>query len=580
MRDIVLAVSPRPLASTRRLNCHRRADQFVYWSEGGFEDERCIVLLHGDLYGRGGAAADVAPVYGREGERCFESLEGDFGIILYDKARGCVLAGRDRFGVKSLFFMQSGGGFVASCSVPAIFGLFPEAKAVSLRKNLFYVGSHYRHIDAFPEETFFKDVQALRQGHYVLWDEGGVRKGPYWRLETMDLRGKSRQELAREYLALLEDSVRARLAKSSRPVFMLSSGMDSSSVAALAARELGGKVPVMTTVFEEDTEYNEAREIVPVAEKVGSEWHKLTVRGDGILGDIEGILREANGPFYTITQFMHYHLSRAARERGFESLFGGLGGDEANCGEIEEYLFYFADLRLLGEEARLREDIEGWARYHSHPLYPKSAAILEAYFKKHIDFGKPGEYSIDKGRFDRYFHVFNKDFRDAHYSVPVLERPYKSYLLNRLHQDLFAETIPCVLAAEEFNLDKFGLSGRYPYFDHKVMRYGFSIPVTMKYVQGGTKAVLREAMMGILPDETLGSFHKKGWNAPFNEWLKTHLKAPICDILGAPMPRQREIYDLAALNRLLEEHLQGRANHMMLFWQFLNYEKWYAIHFS
>ncbi len=63
----------------------------------------------------------------------------------------------------------------------------------------------------------------------------------------------------------------------------------------------------------------------------------------------------------------------------------------------------------------------------------------------------------------------------------------------------------------------------------------------MKYVHGGTKAVAREALRGILPAAVLDNFKKKGWNAPFDEWLKTYLSGPVADILGAPTARQRAI---------------------------------------
>ncbi|MFA6317102.1 MAG: asparagine synthase-related protein [Elusimicrobiota bacterium] len=579
MTDILFAVSRSPLSAPAGLRCLEARGRFFYWTGNAFENAGYVVLLYGDLYGDAVTPESVIAAYERHGESCFDGLDGDFSIILYDKAADRVVAGRDKFGVKSLFYVQEDGLFAASNRAAALAALRPQAVRPNLRRNLFYVASHYRHIDAAAEETFYEGVFAVRQGCALVFQNWTLSKSAYWRLGLMDLSGKDKACLADDFRGLLRDSVARRLSRSKNPVFMVSSGVDSSGVAALASAILGRKVPLITTVFEEDTEYNEAAEIVPLADKVASVWHKLTVKGDGILGDVERILQTANGPYYTITQLMHYYLCREARERGYDSVFGGLGGDEASCGEIEEYLFYFADLRLRGERERLAEDMKGWIEYHSHPLYPKSMEVLEAFFKKHIDFSRPGRYRLDMERFERYFHVFRKDFREAYFRVPELDFPYASYLRNKLHQDLFSEVIPCVLRAEENNLDLFGLAGRLPYMDARVMTYGFSIPLSQKYVHGGTKAVAREAMKGILPDAVLNNFKKKGWNAPFDAWLKTYLSGSVADILGSPTARQRSIYDLEAVRRLWDEHLNGRKNHMLFFWQFLNYEKWFSMKF-
>lgn len=580
MTAILFAVSSRRIEASGTLRCLERAGRYLYWSADAFENAGYVALVYGDLYGDDASPERVVAAYERRGEECFAGLDGDFAIILYDKARDRVVAARDKFGVKSLFYLHEDGCFALSNRTAALAGFRPEARRPNPRKNLFFVGSHYRHIDALAEETFFEGIHAVRQAHAVVFHDGAVENLPYWRLELIDLAGKDKAAVAGEFRELLRSSVARRLARSRNPVFMVSSGLDSSGVAALASGILGRKVPLITTVFDEDTEYNEAADIVPLAGRIASVWHKLTVKGDGILGDVERILETANGPYYTITQLMHYYLCREAKERGYDSVFGGLGGDEANCGEIEEYLFYFADLERRGERERLAADMEGWVKYHSHPLYPKSRAVLEAFFRKHIDFDHPGRYSLDVERFERYFHVFKRDFRDAHFSAPALEFPYPSYLRNKLHQDLFSEVIPCVLRAEENNLDMFGLAGRLPYMDAGVMTCGFSIPLSMKYVHGGTKAVAREALRDVLPGEVLGNFRKKGWNAPFDEWLKIYLSGPVADILGAPTARQRAIYDLEAVRRLLGEHLDGRKNHMLFFWQFLNYEKWYSMNFG
>lgn len=555
--------------------------RYIYHSFGQ-ECVHYISLFYGDVYSwdvKNCTHETIVNSFEKNGIDFLANLDGDFSLILFDKKNEILYGAVDKFGLKSLFYYKDEAKIFISNRISTIYKLNIIEKKPNTRKNFLFVGSHYRHIDAIPEETFYGDIFRIKQHSYIKHQNNFLEIDSYWDLALIDLSKKTKEELKKEYLDLLRESVRQRLAHSRNPAFMVSSGMDSSGVAVLASEILGQKITMLTTVFGEDTEYNEANEIEPLANKIAKEWHKFVIDPTSIQEVIYEIVMESDEPFYTVTQLMHYYLSKEVARLGFDTLFGGLGGDEANCGEIEEYLFYFADLKYRGDESRLEEDIDGWIKYHGTSQYPKSYDIAHEYFEKHIDFSREGKNLLDYDRYSKYFTIFKDDFYNANFFAPELEHPYKSYLRNKLHQDLFSEAIPCVLKAEDFSLSKFDLSARMPYFNDKVMQYGFSIPIKYKYKQGCNKAILREAMCGILPDETVENCIKKGWNAPFGEWIKKFLKEKIEEIINNPTQRQIEIYKLDIINTLLDEHLSGKTNHMMFFWQFLNYEMWYGINF-
>lgn len=546
-----------------------------------YEDDNFIVCFNGDVYSSNiNSVKDLCAMYEANSNNFLKLLDADFSLVLYDKKKDLLFGAVDKFGLKALYYNKNDDYVAFSDRILSFYKYLPIKKEPNSKKNLLYVGSHYRHIDAIEHETFYKDIFAIKHHCCMKLSNNGCEVQSYWDLELIDLSKKTKEELKKEYLSILRESVKRRLAKSKKPAFMVSSGMDSSGVAALASEILGEKVTFFTTVFSEDTEYNEADDIEPLAEKIAKEWHKLSIDSNGIVETILEVLKEADEPFYTVTQLMHYYLSKEVSKLGFDTLFGGLGGDEANCGEIEEYLFYFADLKSRGKEGKLKSDIEGWAQYHGTPIYPKSYEIAHDYFSKYINFEKAGENIFDFERYHRYMNVFNTNFYKANFVMPKLAHPYSSYLRNKLYQDLFSEAIPCVLKAEAFNLSKFNLSARMPYFNEEVMQYGFSIPIEYKYKNGCNKALLREAMKGVLPDETLDNCIKKGWNAPFGDWIKAFLSETVKTIIHNPSERQQEIYNLQKIDQLLTEHLSGNANHMMFFWQFLNYELWYGIHFG
>ena len=565
----------------------QNGDRFLGFSQPLQLDGPLHILMTGKLYRYPSLNLDncsdlqvVAHCYREYGKNFPRHLDGDCVIILYDSSNDEFFIVQSRFPTQPIFYYFDGKLFAVANDMVTLCKLLPIDKRPNLYKQLLYVGGHYRHVESCERATFFANIFRLEHASLLHFVNNQVTIDHYWHLDLLRLDHKQPEEIAKEYRQLLEDSIALRLARSASPAFTISSGMDSSSVVALASRLLNKKLPLYTTVFPEATEYNEAEQIIPVAQKFASRWYQVPVDGSRIYDTLMEILPHLDAPFPTITQLLHYYVAEQVSANGHDSLFSGLGGDEANSGEIEEYLFFFADLKALGQEERLEREIGGWKKYHSHPLYPKSREILEQFWQQYIDFSVPGRNWLQAERFWRYMPVFQHWFVDKYLRLPQLAYPYSSYLLNKLYQDLFCETIPGLLYAEAFNARKFSLTMCMPYIDSAVMQYGFSIPVRHKYSDGKSKAPLRMAMAGILPQETLSNFYKKGWNAPFDKWLKRNLLPYLQEILEQPGCRQKEIYDLAYIQKLIDQHRCGSENHMMFFWQFFSYEWWYRAHFG
>ena len=133
---------------------------------------------------------------------------------------------------------------------------------------------------------------------------------------------------------------------------------------------------------------------------------------------------------------------------GFDTLFGGLGGDELNAGEYEHFFFRFADLRFAGRGAALAHEIARWAEHHDHPVFRKDAAVVDATLARVADLTQPGRVLPDR-RAARALprRARPRRVRPRRYE-PILDHPFGSYLKNRTYQDLFRETIPPCLRAE------------------------------------------------------------------------------------------------------------------------------------
>jgi len=276
----------------------------------------------------------------------------------------------------------------------------------------------------------------------------------------------------------------------------------------------------------------------------------------------------------------HYLLCEEAADKGFGGLFGGLGGDELNAGEYEHFFYHFADLKFNGAEKELDHEVVMWARYHDHPIYRKNMAVVDDALICLVDIRRKGRCLPEKKRMARYYDALHPDYYDIHSFEPIMDHPFTSYLKNRTFQDIYRETAPCCLRAEDRQTMAFGLDNFLPFFDHRLVEFMFRIPGKFKIRDGVTKRLLRRAMKGILPEETRTRIKKTGWNAPAHIWFSGKGLAQLNDLVHSRAFRERGIYNFKAVRKIIAEHEQivlsgqNRENHMMFLWQLVNLELW------
>jgi asparagine synthase (glutamine-hydrolysing) len=385
--------------------------------------------------------------------------------------------------------------------------------------------------------------------------------------------------LSEQYRELLLDAVSIRLRAAERPAFTLSGGMDSSSILSSAVHVTGVKQQAISTVYTDKT-YDEADDIRTILDSTVDHWTTVEIGTPDIFGLVERMVSLHDEPVATATWLSHFLLCERAAQEGFGCLFGGLGGDELNAGEFEHFLYFFADLRAQGHEDRLQSEIVKWIEYHDHPLYRKSAPLVEQQLQQLVDLRTPGRCVPDRSRLLKYANAVNRDYFDLSSFQPAVDEPFTSYLKNRTYQDLTRETIPCCLRAEDRQSAAFGLDCFLPFFDVRLVEFMFRVPSTLKYREGVTKNLLRNAMRGILPEETRTRVAKTGWNAPAHVWFSNGCGDRLMDMIHSQVFRERGIYKVVEVERLLEDHVRiveaGKCeeNHMMFLWQLVNLECW------
>jgi asparagine synthase (glutamine-hydrolysing) len=581
------ASSAAAAGTSRRAVAGHAGLGFWGWRAPGFyAGRRTVVTLDGFFYNReelGAAATDaelLASLYEKHGfAEALRRVNGDFAVALYDARDDTLWLGRDRFGLKPLYYASTPERFAFASRPRALLTLPGVSGAPNRQFVALFAGSHYRVIDNQPDRSPYAAVAQLEAAHLLCVSPGGVRKERYWALADLPDFEDSEEVLAERYRDLLLDAVARRVRVHTRPAFTLSGGMDSSSVLACAVNRSGRRQHAFSTVYEDAT-YDESAEIRGILQATVEAWHPLPVGNPDVGNVVRRMVEAHDEPVATATWLSHYCLCEQAGREGFGCLFGGLGGDELNAGEYEYFFYFFADLAAARQEGTLAHETAKWVEYHDHPVFRKSSADMRDGLARLVDLARPGRCLVDRSRLLRYQAALNPDSFDLAAFEPVMDHPFRSYLKNRTYQDIYRETAPCCLRAADRQATAFGLDVCWPFFDHRLVEFMFRIPATQKIRGGVTKHLLRLAMRGILPEETRTRVKKTGWNAPAHVWFTGPGRDFLLDLVRSRSFRERGIYNVAEVLRLIEEHERivstgaVRENHMMFLWQLANLELW------
>lgn len=547
---------------------------------------RYELVLDGAVYNvielgiSGSVAAGVLELIERDGlVQTLAKLNADFALALYDRLDDVLWLARDRFGVVPLYFLRS----AAQRAFAQTAGGVSEIASVRLEVDEAFVarfaGNHYRGIAISPTASPYKNIAQIAPASVVRLDGRSVQTLSYWSLKEQPNWQSTPEKLAEEYKSLILDAIKIRLAGKARHAFTLSGGMDSSTIAASAAAQLGGPQAAFSVIYDDPT-FDESSDIKPMLGSRIEPWTTVKIGNPDVFGLIQELVLIHDEPVVTATWLSHYLLTQEVAAQNFTTLWGGLGGDELNAGEYLYFIYYFADLKRAGEDKVLESEIAAWVKYHDHPLYRKSAAIAAREMMRMVDLEQPGVCRPDSKRLHKYHQALTNEWAERAHEVASAESPFSSYLKNRTYQDLTRETLPCCLRAEERHTAAAGLSRRVPFLDVRLVEFMYRVPGNFKIRRGVTKYLLREAMRGILPEQTRVRIKKTGWNAPAHRWFTGPGREQLLDLIRSQRTRQRGIYDMDAVEKIIAEHEEivklgyVQENHMMFLWQLVNLELW------
>lgn len=452
-------------------------------------------------------------LYDEQGLGFVDHLRGEFALVIADRRSGQLIAARDRFGIKPLFYALVNGEVIFASEIKALLAL-----GVPARWNGVEVLAEMAMMRA--NGTQFENIRQVPPGCFAIARNGAVRIERYWdnvypTAETLQGDTRSEAETVAQFRTVLDDAVAERLTADVEVACYLSGGLDSSAVLGLAQARLDRPIRAFTIAFE-GADYDESPLAQRTAAFTGSNYVPIPVSPQDLADALEDGVWHGERPLFNVNAVAKFLLSRAVRDAGIKVVFTGEGSDEMIAGYASERRDNMLYSRSYPSEAERQAAIE--------------TVIAANPVMRHLMFSDaapaPGLALMEPalGYIPTMFRGFSAQYnglcelmRDGAPGTEDCDAPYSRFLSeidipgrlagrDVVNQSLYLFQKGFLI---NFILNVLGdrmemghsVEGRVPFLDHHVAEFAAGLPIDYK-IRGTTeKYILREATRDVITPE-------------------------------------------------------------------------------
>jgi asparagine synthase (glutamine-hydrolysing) len=552
------------------------------------EDGSVVVVQNGEIYNyrelrreleraghRFATASDtevLVHAYEEHGDSFVEGLRGMFAIAVWDSRASRLLLARDRFGIKPLFYRFAGGSLSFASELKAMLEQPEFSREIDPRALAAFLA-----FNSVPAPmTIFAEARKLPAGCTLAWQDGEIAERRYARPSPVAadrVRSGPAGELAGELREILRDSVRAHLVADVPVGVLLSGGVDSAGLTALAAGESPEPVRTFSIGFEEAS-FDELERARLIARRYATDHHELVLRPDAA-ELLPSLIEAFDEPFGDSSAVPTYLVSELAAGEVKVAL-SGEGGDELFGG----YYTYVADL-LAPRVA---------------PLTALAAPLVEALPSS--DAKVSLEYKAKRfvrgarlpalERHHAWKEILPPSMRESLLGernpagwdpVDLLRDRYaeteRAESLARLQDvDLGIYLVDDLLVKTDRSSMAHSLEVRVPFLDRRVADFALGLATPLKVRGFSKKRLLRRALAPLLPREIVRG-PKQGFSIPLAAWLRGPLEPFARETLSAPNLARQGCLDPAVVAPMLDRHCSGSEDLSRQLWGLMSFTLWF-----
>lgn len=553
-----------------------------------FQELRQLLIARGHKLSTESDTETIVHLYEEFGVDCLQHLEGMFAFALFDKRDNTLFLARDRMGEKPLHWAILGNQFVFSSEIKGIL-VHPESKRqlnpAALRQylTLEYVPAPH---------SMFEGINKLPPAHYMLVRDGLVSTTRYWE-PKVNPSSLSENEAEERLIELLDRSIKLRLISDVPLGVFLSGGLDSSTVAALAARHTAGKLKTFSIGFA-DKSFDESAWAQAVADRLGTEHEVVTFVPELAFKTLQELLEYIDEPMADASILPTFFLSKMTKKQvtvalsgeGGDELFGGYPTYQAHrlatfwnnvpsslrAGIIEPLIRSLpASYNNLSIDFKLKRFISAaqqppirrHLRWMGAMPLERSSALLRPELNSAAE--EMCHHCNEEDLFDDLAdRLYGKNGR---FGTDVIDTIMRLDMTTYLPDDLLFKSDRASMAAS--------LEARLPFLAYPVVEFALSLPSSFKLKGMTTKYLLKKAVTPLLPAKNIHRA-KKGFGIPVAKWLREDFKPLVDEYLSSDFIEKQGLFNRTVVQTLLHEHNTGRVDHRKELWSLLMFQSWWS----
>ena len=515
----------------------------------------------------------IVNLFQHKGKKCLNDLNGMFAFAIYDLKKKEIFIGRDRYGIKPIYFYYDVEQFIFASELKGILchesvkpSISPDS--IDLYLTMEYVPSPY---------TIFNDIYKLEKGHFLLYDNSKLKKEKWYDISfTPKLMYKKEIDYINKLDTLMKDSVRFRTISDVSIGCFLSGGLDSSLITYYLSEISKEKVKTFSIGFE-DYSFDETNYANIISKHFDTDHNSETFSESKMFELLPNVWKNMDEPFADPSLLPTFLLSHFTNQQ-VKVCLSGDGADEIFAG----YPTYLAHKIASLIPKQLYSLISQTSSFLPVRHKNMSFDFKLRQFSRGLRYRNKERHQYWLGSFKNnekqkhYLKYFKNCLSNENNLKQILKQnsnELKDWEIN-LEQDFnFYLTDDMLVKIDRTSMAN-SLEVRVPYLDHNIVEFMVKCPSKLKYHGITSKYLLKQLAKKYLPHEVVNR-SKKGFGIPIAKWFCGSLKKPLREILRNPNSFVNTIFEKGYTNQLMENHFQKKQNNGKMLWTLFTLENWY-----